>query len=303
MLDTSVTHLCYYDGQWTPGPVPLMTSATNAAWLANACFDGARAFEGVAPDLDLHCERIIRSGVGLNMKPPKTAREIFDLAWAGIRMFPEGTPLYIRPMFWIEEGLIAINSDSTRFALVLEKMPLPDPAKGFSASLSPYRRPGPEQAPTHAKASCLYPLAMLAVTEAKQRGFDNAAMCDPIGNLAEFTAQNVMLVKGGDVHTPVPNGTFLTGITRQRVIALLRADGVTVHERTIRPAELEEADEIFSTGNHGKVIACTRFEQRTLEIGPIASRARALYWKFAHSGAASAPALAGQAGAPAVARA
>jgi branched-chain amino acid aminotransferase len=304
VLDTSVTHLCYYDGQWTPGPVPLMTSATNAAWLANACFDGARAFEGVAPDLDLHCERIIRSGAGLNMKPPKTAREIFDLAWEGIRKFPAGTALYIRPMFWIEEGLIAINPASTRFALVLEKMPLPDPARGFSACMSPYRRPGPEQAPTHAKASCLYPLAMLAVTDAKARGFDNAAMCDPIGNLAEFTAQNVMLVKDGVVHTPVPNGTFLNGITRQRVIGLLRGDGITVHERTIRPAELLDADEIFSTGNHGKVIACTRFEQRTLDIGPIAGRARALYWQFAHAGTSGAPAAPEARGAaPAVSRA
>jgi branched-chain amino acid aminotransferase len=304
VLDTSVTHLCYYDGQWTPGPVPLMTSATNAAWLANACFDGARAFEGVAPDLDLHCERIIRSGAGLNMKPPKTAREIFDLAWEGIRMFPAGTALYIRPMFWIEEGLIAINPASTRFALVLEKMPLPDAARGFSACMSPYRRPGPEQAPTHAKASCLYPLAMLAVTDAKARGFDNAAMCDPIGNLAEFTAQNVMLVKDGVVHTPVPNGTFLNGITRQRVIGLLRGDGITVHERTIRPAELLDADEIFSTGNHGKVIACTRFEQRTLDIGPIAARARALYWQFAHAGTSGAPgAPEARGAAPAVSRA
>jgi branched-chain amino acid aminotransferase len=191
-------------------------------------------------------------------------------------------------MFWIEDGLIAINPDSTRFALVLERMPLPDPAKGFSACLSPYRRPGPEQAPTHAKASCLYPLAMLAVTDAKARGFDNAVMCDPIGNVAELTAQNLMIVRDGVVHTPVPNGTFLNGITRQRVVGLLRDAGVTVHERTIRPAELLEADEIFSTGNHGKGIACTRYEQRALPIGPIATRARELYWQFAHAGTSAA---------------
>jgi branched-chain amino acid aminotransferase len=89
----------------------------------------------------------------------------------------------------------------------------------------------------------------------------------------------------------VPNGTFLNGITRQRVIALLRADGLVVHERTIRPGELHEADEIFSTGNHGKVIGCTRFEQRTLDIGPVTQRARALYWQFAHAAAPTAPAV------------
>ena len=155
-------------------------------------------------------------------------------------------------MFWVESGLIPIDPSSTQFALVITKMPLPDPANGFTSCLSTFRRPGPDQAPTHAKAACLYPLAAMAAAEAKRRGFDNAVMRDPIGNVAEFTAQNLMLGRGGVMHTPVPNGTFLNGITRQRVIALLRHAGVEVVERTIRVDEIVEADEIFSTGNHGK---------------------------------------------------
>jgi branched-chain amino acid aminotransferase len=186
-------------------------------------------------------------------------------------------------MFWAESGLVSIDPDSTRFALVITKMPLPDPSRGFSLCLSPYRRSSPEQAPTHAKAACLYPMAGLAIADAKRRGFDNAVMCDPVGNVAELTAQNIMLVKDGAVLTPVPNGTFLNGITRQRVIALLDADGIAVHERTIRPAELLEADEFFSTGNHGKVMPCVRYESRTFEPGPVYRRARELYWAFAHS--------------------
>ena len=70
--------------------MPLMSSATNAAWLANTVFDGARAFEGVAPDLDLHCERVIRSAHGLNLQPTKTAEEILALALEGISFFPHG---------------------------------------------------------------------------------------------------------------------------------------------------------------------------------------------------------------------
>lgn len=287
MVDSHVTSICYFKGQWSPGPVPLMTSSTNAAWLGNSVFDGARAFEGVAPDLELHCARAIRSAQGLRMKPTRTAQELIDLAWEGIRQFPEGTALYLRPMFWIDEGMMVINPDSTQFAFVIDRLPLPDPLKGFTACLSPHRRPGPEQAPTHAKASCLYPMAILAMAEARARGFDNAVMRDPIGHIAEFTGQNVMLVKDGAVHTPVPNGTFLNGITRQRVMGLLRADGIPVHERTIRPEELLEADEIFSTGNHGKVVPCLRYEDRTLAYGPIAQRARSLYWQFAHAGAAA----------------
>jgi branched-chain amino acid aminotransferase len=285
-LSAATTSICYFEGRWSEGSVPLMSSTTNAAWLANTVFDGARAFEGVAPDLDLHCARVVRSAVGLGLQPTKTAEEILALSLDGISYFPPGTPLYIRPMFWAETGLILIDPTSTRFALVITQMPLPDPANGFTACLSTYRRPGPDQAPTHAKAACLYPLAAMAAAEAKRRGFDNGVMRDPIGNVAEFTAQNLMFVKNGVVHTPVPNGTFLNGVTRQRVIGLLRDAGVEVVERTIAPAELVDADEIFATGNHGKVIPCVRYEDQTFAVGPMAVKARTLYWAFAHSTAA-----------------
>lgn len=284
-LDDSATSICYFNGTWREGAVPLMTSATNAAWLANTVFDGARAFEGVTPDLDLHCERVVRSALGLGLQPTKTAQEILALALEGVTFFPHGTPLYIRPMFWAESGLVLFDPGSTQFALVITKMPLPDPAAGFTACLSTFRRPAPDQAPTHAKAACLYPLAAMAIAEAKRRGFDNAVMRDPIGNVAEFTAQNLMIGQNGSVITPIPNGTFLNGVTRQRVIQLLRTSGVEVIERTVLVEELAEADEIFSTGNHGKVVPCRRYEERAFVPGPLAAKARELYWSYAHSGA------------------
>jgi branched-chain amino acid aminotransferase len=287
-LDDNATSICYFNGAWREGAVPLMTSATNAAWLANTVFDGARAFEGVTPDLDLHCERVVRSAHSLGLQPTKTAQEILALALEGVGFFPSRTPLYIRPMFWAESGLVLFDPGSTQFALVLTKMPLPDPAAGFTACLSTFRRPAPDQAPTHAKAACLYPLAALAIAEAKRRGFDNAVMRDPIGNVAEFTAQNLMIGRDGSVITPIPNGTFLNGVTRQRVIQLLRTSGVEVIERTVRVEELAEADEIFSTGNHGKVVPCLRYEDRTFAPGRLAAKAREAYWAYAHS-AASAP--------------
>jgi branched-chain amino acid aminotransferase len=60
-LDDSATSICYFHGAWREGPVPLKTSTTNAAWLANTVLDGARVCEGVTPDLDRHCERVARS--------------------------------------------------------------------------------------------------------------------------------------------------------------------------------------------------------------------------------------------------
>jgi branched-chain amino acid aminotransferase len=241
--------ITYVDGGWQDGNVPLLYSMTHAAWLGSVVFDGARAFDGVAPDLDRHCERAIRSAHSLGLAPMLTAGEIEELCWDGIRRFPPGTALYIRPMFWAEDGFVAPDPASTRFALVMWETPLPEPT-GFSACLSSYRRPIPNAAPTDAKASCLYPNAGRALIEAQARGYDNAVVLDPIGNVAEFATANLVMVKDGVAHTPAPNGTFLNGITRQRVWQLLRAAGIGAVERALAVDDLRQADEVFSTGNY-----------------------------------------------------
>ena len=259
-----------------------MDSETNAAWVANAVFDGSRAFGGLAPDLDLHCRRAIRSAETLEMKPPVTAEEIEALARAGIKRFPANVDLYVRPMFWVQDGMMTIEPSSTRFALVLTPAPLPPPT-GFSATLSPYRRPSPDQAPTTAKASCLYPMSTLAVSEARRRGFDNAVVRSPDGSVAEFATQNLWLVKDGVYVTPKGNDCFLTGITRARVMKLLREAGHRVDERTVPVEELDSADEIFSTGNYGKVLPLTRYEDRVLRTHDATMLARTLYFDFART--------------------
>src|SRR5690606_25174509 len=120
--------------------------------------------------------------------------------------------------------------ETTEFALSIWEAPLPSP-NGFSACLSSVRRPSPDSAPTEAKAACLYPMNVRADAEARRRGFDTAVVLDQAGNVAEFAMANLFIVRDGIVATPVHNGTFLNGITRQRVIALLRGAGVTVEER------------------------------------------------------------------------
>jgi Amino-transferase class IV len=99
-----------------------------------------------------------------------------------------------------------------------------------------------------AKAGCLYPNNARALFNAHARGFDNALVRDVLGNVAELATSNVFMVKDGVVYTPIPNGTFLAGITRQRVIGLLRDSGITVVEKLLTSDDFDVADEIFSTG-------------------------------------------------------
>lgn len=272
--------ITWVDGAWKGGNPPLMGAVDHCTWLSSVVFDGARALRGAAPDLDLHCARAIRSAEMIGMKPKISVAEIMALAWEGIGRMPRDAELYIRPLFFASDGWLAPNPDTTRFALTLEDAPLPE-FKGFSATLSPLRRPSPETAPTEAKVSGLYVHVGRISAEAEARGFNTAVVLDLNGNVAEFAAANLFIVKNGTVHTPAPNRTFLNGITRQRVIALLRAAKVEVQERTLTFAEVMAADEIFSTGNYAKVMPCTRIETRNLQPGPVTTKARDLYFDWA----------------------
>jgi branched-chain amino acid aminotransferase len=271
----------YVDGRWFEGNPPLIGPMDHALWMASVVFDGARAFEGVTPDLDRHCARVVRSARAIGLQPMLSGGEIEDLVRDGLGRFPADAALYIRPMFYARDGFVIPEPASTRFLLTLMDLPMPSEA-GFTAGLSTRRRPLPGTAPLDAKASCLYPNVSLVLAEARARGFDSAVVLDPDGHLAEFAIANLFLVRDGVVHTPVCNGTFLDGITRQRVIGLLRDAGVPVTEATLTLADLLAADEVFSTGNYGKVMPLTRFEDRVIAPGPVGALARRLYWAFAH---------------------
>jgi branched-chain amino acid aminotransferase len=275
----------YFEGDWHEGNVPIMGPRPHAAWLCSIVFDGARAFEGVTPDLELHCARVNDSAKKLFLNPSVSLDDWVRLAREGIAKFDGNAALYIRPMYWAEkEGpwVQAHDPESTRWCLSIYEAPMREP-RGFSVTFSPFRRPTFESMPVDSKAGCLYPNNSRALFEAHARGFDNAVVCDALGNVAELATSNVFMAKDGVVLTPIPNGTFLAGITRQRVIGLLRQSGVTVIEKTLRYQDFETADEIFATGNYSKVVPVTRIGDRALPFGPIYGRARKLYWEFAHS--------------------
>ena len=278
--------LTFFEDDWHEGNLPIMGVRTHAAWLCTSVFDGARAFEGVMPDLDLHCARVNESAKVMHLKPLVSTEAWMALVREGFKHFDRDAELYIRPMYWPEDaasGAVRPDPETTRWCLTLYVAPLPKPV-GSAITLSPFRRPTRETAPVDAKAGCLYPNNARAMIEARSRGFDNCLMCDMLGNVAELATANVFIVKDGIAYTPAPNGTFLAGITRARIIGLLRAAGTTVVETTLRYPDFQAADEIFSTGNYLKVSPVTRLDDRNLQPGPMYQRARALYWEFAHDG-------------------
>lgn len=276
----------WFDGKWHDGDVPIMRAADHGAWLGSGVFDGARYFDGLVPDLDKHCARVNNSAEALMLTPTVSVEEMVGIIHEGLAAYPRDAAVYIRPMYWGINGdrsAIVPDGGETGFAICLEEIPMAPADASVTLTRTRFRRPVLENAVVNAKAGCLYPNNARMLVEARAKGFTNALVADAMGNVAETATANIFMVRDGVAFTPIPNGTFLAGITRARHIANMRADGIEVVEKVLTFEDFEAADEMFMSGNMSKVTPVTAFEERRYQIGPITRRVRELYWDWAAS--------------------
>jgi branched-chain amino acid aminotransferase len=277
----------YFEGAWHAGDVMIMRAADHGSWLGTTVFDGCRQFEGATPDLEAHCARVNRSAEALMITPTVSTGDMVAIVREGLSHYPMTAAIYIRPMYWALDGGdlgVAPKEGATGFAVCLEEIPMPPATAATTLTTTRFRRPVLEDAVVNAKAGCLYPNNARMLVEARHKGFGNALVADALGNVAETATANVFMVRDGELFTPVPNGTFLAGITRGRHIANLRADGHTVHETVLGFDDFRQADEVFMSGNMSKVMPVTEFDGTHYQVGPVTKRVRELYWDWALSG-------------------
>jgi branched-chain amino acid aminotransferase len=279
--------LTYFNGTWHKGNVAIINAADHGAWLGSNVFDGARYFNGVAPDLLAHCQRVNRSAEALMMIPNIEPKKMVEIIWDGLDYYEADAAVYIRPMYWAIDGdLTAIvpNRETIGFSICLEQIPLAPTNASARLTKTKFRRPVLEDAVVNAKAGCLYPNNARMLVEARSKGFNNALVTDAMGNVAETATANIFMVKNGEVFTPIANGTFLAGITRSRHILNLSGAGIKVYEAVLTYTDFESADEVFMSGNMNKVTAVTAFDDCQYQVGPVTKKARELYWEWALSG-------------------
>jgi branched-chain amino acid aminotransferase len=274
----------WFEGRWHDGDIQVMRAADHGIWQGSSVFDGARFAHGLTPDLDLHCARVNASAQALMITPTMDAGDMTAIIREGLRAYGTDQSVYVRPMYWaIDGGDLGVNpaENSTGFAICLEEVPLPPAEFQTTVTRTRFRRPVLEDSVCNAKAGCLYPNNARMLVEARNKGFGNALVADAMGNLAESATANVFLVKDGVVFTPIPNGTFLAGITRSRHIANLRADGVEVVETVLTFEDAHAADEVFLSGNFAKVTSVKAFDGTEYKTRQMTERARRLYWDWA----------------------
>lgn len=278
----------WYNGQMVPWRDANLHVLSHGLHYGSGVFEGERVYDGRIFKLTEHSERLQKSAEVLGFEIPYSTADI-DAACRAVVAENAITEGYVRPIAWRGSEQMGVSAQKTRINLAIACWEWPryfsEEAfdKGIKAQTSPWRRPAPDTAPTSSKACGLYMICTMAKHQAEAAGFDDAMMLDYRGQLAEFTGANLFLVKNGELHTPQPD-CFLDGITRRTVMELARGEGIPVHQRTMLPAELDEADEVFITGTAVEVTAVGQIDDRHYTVGPITRQLRDAYARLVRSG-------------------
>lgn len=256
----------WFDGELVPWRDATVHFLTHSLHYGSAVFEGMRAYGGRIFKLREHTDRLIAGAKAMGYTIPYSADAIDAACMAAMRANGLGD-CYLRPAAWRGSDKVGLSPrGATVHAAIAawewpEYFPPESLAKGVKLQHSVWRRPSPDTAPVHAKASGLYQICTMAKQRAEDEGYDDALMLDHRGLVAEATGANIFLVVDGRLHTPIPD-CFLDGITRRTVIDIAKAMGVDVVERQIPPSELGTASEVFLTGTAAEIVPVG-------EIGPL----------------------------------
>ncbi len=266
--------LIWFDGDMIPWREAKVHMLTHALHYGGAAFEGQRAYNGKIFKLEEHTDRLFKSAEILDYTVPFTKQQINDACYEVLEASGYANA-YLRPGAWRGTEMLglAARGAGVHAAIACWEWPayfsLEARLKGLRLMMSQWRRPAPDMAPVHAKASGLYQICTHAKDKAERMGYNDALMLDYRGLVAEATGANVFFAKDGALHTPTPD-CFLDGITRRTVIDLAREHGITVHERAIELDELDGFEECFLTGTAAEVSPVSEIGDYRFEVGDIA---------------------------------
>ncbi len=264
----------WLDGEMVPWCEAQVHVLTHAMHYASSVFEGERCYNGKIFKSVEHSERLLKSGDYIDMPIPWTVEQIEEAKYAALKA--NGlTDAYVRVLAWRGAGSdmgVAAAANPVRMAVAVWEWGNyygDAKYKGAKLDISKWRRPDPATIPCFAKASGLYMICTMSKHAAEAKGCSDAMMYDYRGYVAEATGANIFFVKGGVVHTPLPDA-FLNGITRQTVIGMLRARGIEVVERHIMADELVGFEQCWLTGTAAEVTPVGQIGDYMFEVGELA---------------------------------
>ena len=259
--------LAYFRGQIVPIEQANVNVMTHALHYGTAVFEGIRGNWSDSEErmfvyrMREHYIRLLLGCRMLMMDIGKTAEELCDITENLIKACGYKQDLYIRPLAYKSEELIAnlkLQDLSSDFTLIMVPFGAYLESDGaLNCCTSSWRRIDDTIIPPRVKISGHYVNSILAKTEATLAGFDEAIMLTPDGFVSEGSGENLFMINDGKLVIPPVSDNNLTGITRDSAITIAKEDlGMEVLERRIRRSELYFADEVFLTGTAAHIQAC-----------------------------------------------
>jgi branched-chain amino acid aminotransferase len=259
---------------------------THGLHYGTGVFEGIRCYEtskGPAVfRLRDHLERLHDSARLLYMEIPYGLDELREATHELVRVNGLAS-CYLRPIAFYGYGELGVSTAGNPVDTVIMSWPWgaylgeDSQGKGITAKISSWRRVGPNVIPHVAKATGIYLNSMLATTEARRAGYDEAILLTDDGYVADGAGENVFVVTDGVVRTPPLSTSILPGITRNTVIQIAQDLGYVVEETSMVRADLALADEIFMTGTATEVVPVRTVDDLDIGVGPVTLELQAAY--------------------------
>jgi branched-chain amino acid aminotransferase len=284
----------FFEGRIVPldeAKVSIMTHGFN---YGTGCFEGIRAYwNGTEEQLYVlklreHYERFLQSCKIILISLPYTVDQLCDVTLELLRKegFREDT--YIRPLAYKADTVVGVRLNDLQDQFALFAVPFGkyiDKEEGAKVGVSSWRRINDNAVPARAKITGAYINSALIKTDALLNGFDEAIVLTQEGHISEGSAENLFIVRDGQLVTSPITDDILEGITRTTLMELAEKElGVETVERPIDRTELYVAEEAFFCGTGVQIAAITEIDHRPVgsgQIGPIVTRLRELYFSIA----------------------
>lgn len=167
---------------------------------------------------------------------------------------------YIRPLVFTDEGMDMVSDAKPHLLIMAWEWNSFYGDDLLKTCLSSYEKPNPNSAPIDVKITGNYLNSVLAINEAKKKGFDEAILLDMNGFIAESSSANVFIEKDGKLFTP-QKGNILAGITRKAVIQIAEQLDYEVIEKNISLEEFKSADAAFLCGTAVEIMGIKSIEE------------------------------------------
>ena len=271
--------------KWEDAKIHVLTHALH---YGTSIFEGIRAYwtgkDLLIFRLDDHVDRMFRSAKILGVKVPYTTDEVRRAIIETLRANSFREDVYIRPLLFVSTPTVTLDVRMLEVSLAVIAFPFGKylPPEGIRAAVVSWRRVSNTMLPVMAKIGGIYVNSVLALVEARNKGFDEAILMDANGYIAEGSGENIFIVRKGKIYTPPTYASILEGITRDTVIKLATDEGMYVEERPIAREEIYIADEVFLVGTAAEITPVVEIDGRTIgdgKPGPVTKKLAELYAK------------------------